>query len=179
MLSGYIEVNPGPKTKSNRRTAQSRFIFDLNTNASLAHSDPKELATKYHVSVRTVQRWLRDRLPLRFTSDNPFFDNSELILERDQSLCEKYDIVHIRSVKWWKQDYQHSRFTCSVDVDNADNKELAKKYGVRAATINVWKKEADAQWSIWHEYWIKYWLIVVIGLRVSTPSLSIITAVKL
>ena len=37
-------------------------------------------------------------------------------------------------------------------MDNADNKELAKKYGVRAATINLWKKEADAQWSIWHEY---------------------------
>ena len=41
---------------------------------------------------------------------------------------------------------------CSVDVGNADNKELANKYGVRAVTINVWKKEADAQWSIWHEY---------------------------
>ena len=37
-------------------------------------------------------------------------------------------------------------------MDNADNKELAKKYGVRAATINVRIKEADAQWSIWHEY---------------------------
>ena len=56
MLSGDIEVNPGPKTNSNRRTAKSRFISDLNTNASLAHSDPKEIATKYHVSVRTVQR---------------------------------------------------------------------------------------------------------------------------
>ena len=61
-------------------------------------------------------------------------------------------LPHIRSVKRWKQDYQHSTFTCSVDVDNADNKELAKKYGVRAATINAWKKEADAQWSIWHNY---------------------------
>ena len=69
MLSGDIEVNPGPKTNSNRRTAKSRFISDLN---SLAHSDPKEIATKYHVSVRTVQRWLRDHLPSRFTSDNPF-----------------------------------------------------------------------------------------------------------
>ena len=36
------------------------------------------------------------------------------------------------------------------DVDNTDNNELAKKYyGVQAATI---KKDADAQWSIWHEY---------------------------
>ena len=50
------EVNPGPKTKTNRRTAKSRFLFDLNTDASLAHSDPKELATKYRVSVQTVQR---------------------------------------------------------------------------------------------------------------------------
>ena len=80
-----------------------------------------------------------------------FFDNPELLLEHDESLCEKYD-VHVRSVKRWKQDYQHSRFTCSVDVNNADNKELAKKYGVQGATINVCKKEADAQWTIWHEY---------------------------
>ena len=55
------------------------------------------------------------------------------MIERDESLCEKYN-VHVRSVKRWKQDYQHSRFTCSVDVDNAD-KEVAKKYDVRAATI--------------------------------------------
>ena len=103
------------------------------------------------MSVQTVRRWLRDCLPLRFTSRNPFFDNHELLLERDESLCEKYD-VHMRSIRRWKHNYQHSRFTCSVDVDNADNKELANKYGVRAATINVWKKEADAQWSIWHEY---------------------------
>ena len=60
MLSGDIEVNPGPKTNSNRRTAKGRFISDLNADASLAHSDPKEIATKYHVSVRTVQRWLRE-----------------------------------------------------------------------------------------------------------------------
>ena len=40
MLSGDIEVNPGPKTKTNRRMAKSRFISDLNTDASLAHSDP-------------------------------------------------------------------------------------------------------------------------------------------
>ena len=25
------------------------------------------------------------------------------------------------------------------------------KYGVRAATISNWKKDADTQWSIWHE----------------------------
>ena len=60
--------------------------------------------------------------------------------------------VHIRSIRRWKHDYQYSRFTCSVDVDNADNDELAKKYGVRTATINLWKKDADTQWSIWHEY---------------------------
>ena len=47
MLSGDIEVNPGPKSKTNQRTAKSRFMSDLNTDASLAHSDPKELATKY------------------------------------------------------------------------------------------------------------------------------------
>ena len=121
MLSGDIEVNPAPKTETNRRTAKGTFISDLNADASLAHSDPKELATKYHVSVQTVQRWLRDCLPLRFTSSNPFFDNPQLLLECDESLCEKYN-VHIRSVKRWKQDYQHSRFTCSVDVDNADNR---------------------------------------------------------
>ena len=59
--------------------------------------------------------------------------------------------VHIRSIRRWKHDYQHSRFTCSVDVDNADNDELAKKYGVRTATINL-RKDADTQWAIWHEY---------------------------
>ena len=151
MLSGDIEVNPGPKSKTNKRTAKSRFISDLNTDISLAHSDPKELATKYHVNVQTVQRWLRDCLPLRFTSCNPFFDKPELLLECDESLCKKYN-VHIRSVRRWKHDYQHSRFACSVDMDNADNDELAKKYGVRTATINLWKKDADTQWAIWHEY---------------------------
>ena len=70
----------------------------------------KELATKYHVSVQTVRRWLRDCLPLRFTSRNPFFDNPELLLERDESLCEKYD-VHIRSIRRWKHDYQGLRKT--------------------------------------------------------------------
>ena len=47
-LTGDIELNPGPMIKTNRRTAKSRFIYDLNTDASIAHSDPKELATKYH-----------------------------------------------------------------------------------------------------------------------------------
>ena len=150
MLSGDIEVNPGPKSKINQRTAKSRFISDLNTDASLTHSDPKELATKCHVNVRTVRRWLRDCLPLRFKSCNPLFDKPELFLERDELLCEKYD-VHIRSIRRWKHDYQHSRFACSVDMDNADN-ELAKKDGVRTATINLWKKDADTQWAIWHEY---------------------------
>ena len=56
MLSGDIEVNPGPKSKTNQHTAKSGFISDLNADASLAHSDPKELATKYHVNVQTVQR---------------------------------------------------------------------------------------------------------------------------
>ena len=142
MLSGDIEVNPGPKSKTNQRTAKSRFMSDLNADASLVHSDPKELATKY-VNVRTVQRWLRDCLPLRFTSCNPFFDKPELLLERDKLLCEKYD-VHIRSIRRWKHDYQHSRFACSVDMDNADNDELAKKYGVRTATINIGKLLASA-----------------------------------
>ena len=45
-IQSHIEVNPGPKTMTNRRTAKSRFLFDLNTDASLAHSDPN-LATKY------------------------------------------------------------------------------------------------------------------------------------
>ena len=54
MLSGDIEVNPGPKSKTNRHTAKSRFMSDLNTDTSLAHSDPKELATEYHVNVRTI-----------------------------------------------------------------------------------------------------------------------------
>ena len=97
MLSGDIEVNPGPKIKTNWSTAKSRFISDINTDASLAHSDPKELAIKYHVNVQTVRRWLSDCTPLRFTSYNPFFDNPELLLERDESLCEKYH-VHIRSI---------------------------------------------------------------------------------
>ena len=48
MRSGDTEVNPGPKTKTNWHTAKGRFISDLNADASLAHSDPKELATKYH-----------------------------------------------------------------------------------------------------------------------------------
>ena len=129
MLSGDIEVNPGPKTKTSQRTAKSRFMSDFNTDASIAHSDPKQLAMKYHVSIQTVRRWLRDCLPLRFTSRNPFFDNPEMLNETYDSLCEKYD-VHIRTIKRWKQDHQHSRFTYSVDVDNDDDNELAKKYGV-------------------------------------------------
>ena len=64
MLSGDIELNPGPMIKINRRTAKSRFISDLNTDASIAHSDPKELATQYDVGVQTVRRWHRDCLPL-------------------------------------------------------------------------------------------------------------------
>ena len=47
MLSGDIEVNPGHKSKTNQRTAKSIFISDFNADASLAHSDPKELAAKY------------------------------------------------------------------------------------------------------------------------------------
>ena len=66
MLSGdNIEVNTGPWTKTNWRTAKSRFLYDLNTDASLAHSDPKELATNYHVSVRTVRRWLSDLFTIK------------------------------------------------------------------------------------------------------------------
>ena len=42
MLSGDIEEIPGPKTKTNRHTAKGRFLSDLNANASLNHSDPKE-----------------------------------------------------------------------------------------------------------------------------------------
>ena len=37
-------------------------------------------------------------------------------------------------------------------MDNADNDKLAKKYDVQTATINLWKKDADTQWAIWHEY---------------------------
>ena len=55
MLSGDIKVNPGPKSKTNRRMAKNRFISDLNTDTSLAHSDPKELATKYHVMIYELQ----------------------------------------------------------------------------------------------------------------------------
>ena len=36
----------------------------------------------------------------------------------------------IRTIRRWKQDYQHSRLMCSVDVNNDDINELAKKYGV-------------------------------------------------
>ena len=173
MLSGDIEVNPGPKINSNRRTAKSRFISDLNTNASLAHSDPKEIATKYHVSVRTVQRWLRDRLPLRFTRDNPFFDNPELILERDESLYEKYD-VHVRSVKRWKQDYQHSRFACSVDVDNADNKELAKMFEQQQSMYGKRKRTHNGQFGM---NTVNKIFIVVMGLRVCASRFVFIVSV--
>ena len=31
-----------------------------------------------------------------------------------------------------------------------DDDNEVKKYGVRAATINLWKKDADTQWSIWY-----------------------------
>ena len=151
MQSGDIETNPGPKTSKNQHGAKSRFMHDLNVDGCLATTDPKELATKYQVSVRTIQRWLRDCLPLRFTTSNPFFKNSLLLNESDESLSTKYD-VHIRTIKRWKQDYQHSQFTCSVDLDNDDDGELAKKYGVRTATINLWKRDADMQWSIWHEH---------------------------
>ena len=150
ILSGDIELNPGPRTNKSQGTAKSRFISDLNMDTSLAYSDPKQLASKYKVSIQTVRRWLRDCLPLHFTSSNPFFENPKLLNEINDSLCMKYD-VHIRTIRRWKQDYQHSRFTCSVDVDNDDINELAKKDGVRAATINLWKKDADNQWSIWHE----------------------------
>ena len=151
MQSGDIETNPGPKTSKNQHGAKSRFMHDLNVDGCLATTDPKELATKYQVSVRTIQRWLRDCLPLRFTTSNPFFKNSLLLNESDESLSTKYN-VHIRTIKRWKQDYQHSQFTCSVDLDNDDDGELAKKYGVRTATINLWKRDADMQWSIWHEH---------------------------
>ena len=70
-----------------------------------------------------------------------------MILERDESLCEKYD-VHVRSVKRTTNiPGLHVVLMWIMLII-----ELAKKYGVRAATINIWKKEADAQWSIWHEY---------------------------
>ena len=59
MLSGDIEVNPGPKTKTSQRTAKSKFKSDFNTDASIA---PKQLAMKYHVSIQTVLRWLKDHL---------------------------------------------------------------------------------------------------------------------
>ena len=53
------------------------------------------------------------------------FENHKLLNEINDSLCMKYD-VHIRTIRRWKQDDQHSRFTCSVDVDNDDVNELAK-----------------------------------------------------
>ena len=55
VLSGdNIEVNPGTKSKTNWRTAKSRFISNLDTDTSLAQSDHKELATKYSGNVQTV-----------------------------------------------------------------------------------------------------------------------------
>ena len=61
-------------------------------------------------------------------------------------------------------------FTCSVDVDNADNDELAKKYGVRTAAINLWKKDVDTKWSIGMN--IVNSLIVVMGFVVSLPQID-------
>ena len=42
-------------------------------------------------------------------------------------------------------------FVYSPDVDNDNNAELANKYGMREPTITKWKKDADSQWSVWHE----------------------------
>ena len=112
MLSGDREVNPGPKTKTSQRMAKSGFKSDFNNDASIAHSDPKQLATKYHVSVQTVRRWLRDCLPLRFTSRNPF-----LIILR----CL---IIHyVKSMMYILRDGSkttniHGLHYYSVDVDN-------------------------------------------------------------
>ena len=74
-----------------------------------------------------------------------FFRNPALLNESNESLSEKCS-VHIRTVRRWK-----TIFVYSVDVDNDDNAELAKKYGVREPTISKWKKDADSQWSVWHE----------------------------
>ena len=49
MLSGDTEVNPVLRSRQTGVTAKSRFSSDLNTDANLVHSDPKELAIKYHV----------------------------------------------------------------------------------------------------------------------------------
>ena len=65
---------------------------------NLAYSDPKQLASKYKVSIQTVRRWLRDCLPLRFTSSNPFFENPKFLNEINDSLCMKYD-VYIRTIR--------------------------------------------------------------------------------
>ena len=100
------------------------------------------------MNIQTVRRWLSNCLPLRFISCNPFFDNTELLLKHDESLCEKYDI-HIRCIRGGRS--MTTKFTCSVDVDNTVSDELAKEYGVRTATINSWK-DVDVLWSIWHEY---------------------------
>ena len=65
MQSCDIETNPGPKTSKNQHGAKSsRFMHDLNVDGCLATTVPKKLATKYQISVRTIQRWLRDCLPL-------------------------------------------------------------------------------------------------------------------
>ena len=41
--------------------------------------------------------------------------------------------------------------TISIHTIYLDD-ELAKKYGVQTATINLWIKDADMQWTIWHEH---------------------------
>jgi uncharacterized protein YjcR len=61
-------------------------------------------------------------------------------------------------------------------VDNADDNELAKKYGVRAATINVWKKDADAQWAICHERCDQF--MVVMGLKVCVSRFVFVVSVE-
>ena len=38
MLSGDIEMNPGPKTKTSQHVAKSRFKSDFNTDASITHT---------------------------------------------------------------------------------------------------------------------------------------------
>ena len=100
MLSGDIELNPGPKiSKSHgQHGAKGRFMSDFKTDASLAHFDPNQLAARYKVNVRTIQRWLRDCLPLRYSSCNPFSEDSKLVNECDDLLSEKYS-VSVRTIK--------------------------------------------------------------------------------
>ena len=139
MLGGDIKLNPGPKWAYGKK---SIHIW-LGYWCKLSSFWSQRICYKYYVNVQHVRRWLRDCLPLQFYESQSFF---LIILNSYLSVMSRYvkNDVHIRSIRRWKHDYQYFRFTCSVDVDNADNDELEE--GCGCTMVNL-------AWILWTVYW--------------------------